>query len=457
MKKIVSNTLYVLFFGFALTLVIACVMLIINISQGEGQSYLDIEAVKISNITDRETKYNTVSLEVETNTTGGFLPMQNRHGYEALKDDKKEYLYNHLMESIYSISDEADEHGHYRISRIKVWERRLSEFDIREVINAFISDNPEYFWIENLFGYAYSDEDTIIEFYSVLSAADCERYIRRFNEKINAVLSAIPDGKNEYEREKQIHDILLKNCVYKTGVTGSADGWQYFTAYGAIVEGEAVCEGYAKSMQILLSRAGIPCSMVRGDAGGVAHMWNVVELGGKWYHLDPTWDDNDTEGTISYEYFNLTQDAILKNHTICEDIESVVDTEESESIDPLVRYNFYIPMCNQKAMNYYYVEGVLIQECSTADEEQLTAAIFERAKNQEVYVPIRFGNQLTFTDYVSKLFYESPYLFYVALEKVNVQLDDQHKIDLSAVSFLKNEADRTVRIRLKPAAEDSGE
>ncbi len=449
MKKIVSNTLYVLFFGFALTLVIACVLLVINVSQGEGQSYHDIEALHLSGSAEDEIKYRQIRTMVQTQTTGGFLPMQSDYGYQALKSEKKQFLYQHLKESIYSISDEADENGHYRISRIKVRGQRLSEFDLREVINAFINDNPEYFWIENLFGYAYSDESTIVEFYSVLSAADCEKYIRRFNARIEEILASVQDGQNEYRREKQIHDTLLNACTYKTGVTSAADGWQYFTAYGAIVEGQAVCEGYAKATQLLLSRTGIPCLIIRGDAEGVAHMWNTVELGGEWYHLDPTWDDNDAEGNISYEYFNLTADAISRNHTICDNIANIADTDPSEDIDPLVRYNFYVPLCNQTAMNYYYAEGILISQCDTLTEEMLTKAIAERMSEQEIYIPLRFGTYMPYNDYISKLFHESPYMFYVCLENANAAMDAQHKIDLGSLSLLKNESDLTLRIRLR--------
>ena len=449
MKKIVSNARYVLFFGFALTLVVACVLLIINISKGEGQSYHDIEAVQLSGSVEESTSYEKVHLTVHDSTVGGFMPLQSNYGYQALENDKKQYLYNQLLESIYSISDSADENGHYRLSRIRVRGRRLSEFDIREVVNAFINDYPEYFWIENLFGYAYSDEDTIVEFYSVLSASECDKYIKRFNACLEQMLGAIQDGQNEYQREKQVHDLLLEHCAYKTGVTTTADGWQYFTAYGAIVDGEAVCEGYAKSMQILLSRAGIPCLMIRGDAEGVAHMWNTVELGGEWYHVDPTWDDNDAEGHISYEYFNLTTEAITRNHAICDNIANVIETEESESIDPLVRYNFYVPMCNQKAMNYYYVEGTLIQQCDAQADELLTQVIYDRAMANETYIPLRFGTQMPFTSYVNKLFHESPYLFYICLENANARLDEAHKIDMASLSVLKNESDLTLRVRLK--------
>lgn len=449
MKKVVSNALYVLFFGFAATLVIACIMLVINVSNGEGQSVNDIEAVKLSGTVDDEIKYDSIDKEILGEGAGEYQFVPVRYGYDALDTDKKRYLYTHLAAGVYSVSNDADQNGRYRISRIKVRNHKLSEFDIREVVNAFINDNPEIFWIENLFGYAYADEDTIVEFYSVLSADDCEKYIDRFNKKVKEILSGLEKGKTEYVREKYIHDAVLGGCSYKTGVKTSSDGWQYFTSYGALVDGEAVCEGYAKSMQLLLSRVGINSVMIKGDAEGVAHMWNAVELNGEWYHVDPTWDDGDPEGVVSYEYFNLTTESISKNHIICDDIETAANAGNENEVDPLVKYNFYVPMCTVSDMNYYYVEGVYIETFDSKTDELLTNAIVDRVKKGETYIPVRFGSEMPYADYISKMFNDAPFKFYYCLENASSELGSKYKIDMGSVSVLKNESSLTLRIRLK--------
>lgn len=446
MKKIVSNTLYILFFGFALTLVAACIMLMINVSKENEITVEQIEAVQISATMQDDAKYETIDKEVEEN--GDYPRVTIRYAYNALENDKKKFLYDRLLESIYSVTNEADENGRYRISRITVRDYELSEFDIREVVNAFINDNPEYFWIENLFGYAHVDNNTIVEFYSVLSSDNCEKYIETFNRKINSILSSIKKGMGEYQREKAIHDAVLNSCVYKTGVKTSADGWQYFTAYGALVEGEAVCEGYAKSIQLLLTRAGVSCSMIRGEADGIPHMWNVVQLGGEWYHLDPTWDDNDSEGRVHYEYFNLTTEAISRNHVISDNISTILETENSGDIDPLVKYNFFVPMCTKTLMNYYYADGILIQTVDSKIDKPLTDALVACANNREYYFPIRFGDGMSYNDYINYMFSRSPCKFYYCLEKANAKLDDDHKIDEGKISILKHENDMTLRVRL---------
>ncbi len=449
MKKAVSNALYVLFFGFAITLVIACIMLVANMSGSDGRSVNDIEAVKLSGSVDEDITYEPINKEILSSGVEDYQFVPVRYGLDSLDSDKKKYLYTHLAAAVYSVSNDPDENGRYRISRIKVRNHKFSEFDIREVVNAFINDNPEIFWIENLFGYAYADDDTIVEFYSVLSADECESYIDRFNKRIRELLLGIEKGKSEYAREKLVHDAILKSCTYKTGVKSTGDGWQYFTAYGVVVEGDAVCEGYAKSMQMLLSRVGISSVMIKGDAEGVSHMWNCVELNGEWYHVDPTWDDNDPEGVINYEYFNLTTEKISKNHMICEDLDTVVKADNSDDIDPLVKYNFYVPMCTSNDMNYYYVEGVYIESFDARSDELLTNAIVDRVKRGEVYIPVRFGTELPYADYVAGMFNEAPYKFYYCLENAAAELGGKYKIDMGSVSVLKNEENLTLRIRIK--------
>ncbi|MBR6419176.1 MAG: transglutaminase domain-containing protein [Oscillospiraceae bacterium] len=68
------------------------------------------------------------------------------------------------------------------------------------------------------------------------------------------------------------------------------------TAYGALVNGYALCQGYAVTVYRLLRECGVPCRVITGEAekpDGTAesHAWNLVCLGGLWYQLDVTWND----------------------------------------------------------------------------------------------------------------------------------------------------------------------
>lgn len=83
------------------------------------------------------------------------------------------------------------------------------------------------------------------------------------------------------------HDAVIRGCTFSDGAGSN-------TAYGALLRGKARCGGYAAAFRALCTAAGIPCITVRGtvqNAGEpVLHAWNLVQLGGLWYHTDCTWD-----------------------------------------------------------------------------------------------------------------------------------------------------------------------
>jgi hypothetical protein len=77
---------------------------------------------------------------------------------------------------------------------------------------------------------------------------------------------------------------------------GSADGHETaYTAYGALVEGKAVCQGYSALFYAMCRYAGLPVLILTGQAEGEDgyenHAWNMIQLGGQWYQVDTTWDE----------------------------------------------------------------------------------------------------------------------------------------------------------------------
>lgn len=71
-----------------------------------------------------------------------------------------------------------------------------------------------------------------------------------------------------------------------------------FHAYGALMEGEAVCQGYAYAFKLLCDKAEIPCWIVTGFYRE-PHAWNYVWLDGNYYQVDVTWDDTNNRASTS--------------------------------------------------------------------------------------------------------------------------------------------------------------
>ncbi|WP_155970533.1 MAG6410 family transglutaminase-related lipoprotein [Streptococcus ruminantium] len=93
------------------------------------------------------------------------------------------------------------------------------------------------------------------------------------------------EGLSDVEKVKAAHDWLVDNVDYV------ARSGQDQSAYSALVEKKTVCAGYGHGLKLLLDKMGIPSQILVGPAGNERHLWNIVELDGKWYHVDATWDD----------------------------------------------------------------------------------------------------------------------------------------------------------------------
>jgi len=136
-------------------------------------------------------------------------------------------------------------------------------------------------------------------------------------EKAQSIISEIimPDM-SDLEKEIAIHNYIIRNVKYdyenylKGAVTKDS-----YNAYGALVDGTAVCQGYAESMKFLLNMVGIECKLVFGKTYE-EHAWCLVKIDGNYYHVDITWDDSiNDEDSVSYSYFNMSDDELVKDHT----------------------------------------------------------------------------------------------------------------------------------------------
>ncbi len=115
---------------------------------------------------------------------------------------------------------------------------------------------------------------------------------------------------DEVQREIYLHDLLCLQTTY------DMDAANAHSAYGALVEGRAVCDGYARAMTLLLRLSGIECGMVQGEirSTGGAHAWNLVKVNGAYTWLDVTNDDQ--SAVTTYFLFNLTDEWLQRSYIL---------------------------------------------------------------------------------------------------------------------------------------------
>ena len=106
---------------------------------------------------------------------------------------------------------------------------------------------------------------------------------------------------NDYESVKAVHDYIITRVEYDHNSLGTN-----YTDIEGFRENRMVCQGYSMATYVLLSYMGIPVRIVTGLGGPEGdrepHAWNIVQVDGKWYNYDATWDD-DCGVKVSYDYF----------------------------------------------------------------------------------------------------------------------------------------------------------
>lgn len=179
--------------------------------------------------------------------------------------------------------------------------------DLHYAINMLISDHPECFWWGGEYGYSYNEENGFVVAVTPdydYTGSELEAMRADLEEVIFSILSGIPHASN-FEKALYLHDKVAEIVTYQSGVNDQ-------NAYGALIEREAVCNGYATAYQLLLQRAGINAWIVKGQAEGGPHAWNVVWLAdGVCVYTDVTWND---QSDLMHYYFNMSLDEIDDDH-----------------------------------------------------------------------------------------------------------------------------------------------
>ncbi len=199
---------------------------------------------------------------------------------------------------------------------------KIDDEILSEVFTAVLYDNPEIFWIKTDYKYFdYGNKVTFKPNYSY-SREETIQYTTQLNNKVNEILSQASFCVTDYEKELYFHDYICENTTYDMDTFGSVGA----SVHNTLINGRAVCEGYARAMQILLDKSGIYNYLIIGDgtADGETepHMWNIVQLNNENYHLDVTWNDNDESNVPSYIYFNVTDEQISRDHSNFEPTEN---------------------------------------------------------------------------------------------------------------------------------------
>ncbi|MBP5165724.1 MAG: hypothetical protein ILP09_00520, partial [Oscillospiraceae bacterium] len=184
----------------------------------------------------------------------------------------------------------------------------ISEDTVSEVMGQLMGD-PELFWFESYARWKTGGRVIKLEFFYREGVTPAD--IAVFDAAVDEALKCVLPGMDELQTALVLHDYLALHVAYDhDNYVGGTIPELSYTAYGALVTGVAVCQGYAQAYRLLLSRCGIDSVYISSDS--MNHGWTAIRLGGQWYHVDVTWDDPapDTPGFVSHRFFLLSDETI---------------------------------------------------------------------------------------------------------------------------------------------------
>ncbi len=358
------------------------------------------------------------------------------NGFEGLSTDEERTLYNKMKLYCDRISNKLSKDG-YEIIPITVTGKCISSAQIKKVFYAFSNDNPEIFWISKVFKYGYYNGSNIVTLHSLFSKEEKRKAVEEFNDKVLEIISKVPKYASDYEKELFLHDYIIDNCKY------SKKAPHLFSAYGCLVDGEAVCEGYSRAAQILFSRVGIESRFVSGLMDGGMHSWNMIKVNGYWYQLDVT---GDAGGECQrYNYFNVDDDTIKKDHIISEQLSASQEWPQDKV------YNFKLPACNSMRENYFEKNAIKIS--SEIDLSKITNKIVEIAKNGSNMLYIKINKVVNIDKIKNKLMSGKIFEYII---KANRILNGKIKVSSSRILHSTCKPQNVIIVKLECSDQNAG-
>lgn len=270
------------------------------------------------------------------------------------------YFYNQLTEAqkrMYSASVYVLEEGENTYELVGV---NCDEYakGCKGAVEALLRDRPDLFWIDGgtkitsttLGGDSDGTIKIMLRTHDYWEKKDLSAAKRELEEAVLDLITQASVYTDDYEKAKFVNDWLAQNVEY------DYDSFQHpekkdeasaafvNTIYGTLVARKTLCGGYAYTLSYILNRLGIEALYVTGTTKDGLHAWNMVNIGGEYYHIDPTWSDDNKNARIEYAYFCLDDAEMSLTH--------MVDEE------------FVYPAASGTEYNYYRREGLYLDSYS---------------------------------------------------------------------------------------------
>lgn len=316
---------------------------------------------------------NTYATRTEISIT---VP-QDKYYYSKL-DYGKEDLYDAIYNGVSRYEKEI-----VLIQDLREQEALTLE-DIGEVLDFYMKDNPQVFYISLEYGVEQSEvmhyQIVKIQLTYEYTEAEIEQYNTLLENEINKIVTErVTKDMTEFEKELALHDYLLENAEYYYSDNVESIPYEKHTAYSALINKSCVCDGFSKAFSLLLDKVNIENIVVSGKIGNVNHSWNLVNLDDEWYNVDVTSDNQKTNEGLrvkTHIFFNVTDKAMENEYT-------------KDNLDIL-------PKCTADKYNYYIHNSYVIESTSNI-KSQLRNDMTAQRNMQALEIMVNSSTDITQT------------------------------------------------------------
>lgn len=215
---------------------------------------------------------------------------------------------------------------------------------------------PEFFWIDSYVTIEENNRTTCnFDAMPETSTEEIPEMMAEIEHAADSIISSIPDGLDNFGKILYVHDYIAENTVYATEKKGVDEIGLWDTSYGCLVQGKALCGGYSDGFSYVMKRMGIECGVVSGEVAKesgemTGHAWNYVNLNGKYYWIDLTWNDTDDENNPVIHTYFLIDDTRMNENRVVGKNQFFVPSCYSMEDNFYVRHNSYITIYSPDAV-----------------------------------------------------------------------------------------------------------
>lgn len=336
-----------------------------------------------------------------------------------LETDEVGYAYQLISEELKPLYHEILKVLEDQLEKIEI--NTISIEDMDYIFRCVLNDHPELFYVE---GYVYTkhtrqEEIRRIEFSGNYTMDKEESVVvqNEIDKVVNNFLLGISVADDEYTKVKYVYDYLINQTQYNLEAKDNQNIISVF------LNGQSVCQGYAKAMQYLLTELEMESTLIIGTVtSGERHAWNLVRVNDAYYYVDSTWGD------ASYVFDTVDAETKISNNTInydylCVTTEQLLKTHQINNVVP-------VPECIESKDNYYVKENSYFDEIDTIKMETL----FERAfEGEEESVTLKCASQTTFQEILRIMIEEQDIFRY--LEDGNTEVSYTYNEQQLTISF----------------------